>query len=138
VGETSCAGTAIRVLADRRDAQSSILHGSPARTWAPPKLFSMRRRWARGGPRRAYAPDVTWGPLACASRWLVALEIGAAKRWCRRAPRCARARPHRPPVWLDAPREFRAAVERFDTAAGLAGAARGAGGDSPLSRARDR
>lgn len=124
VGEVEIGpGSTVRVLADRRDAQSlELVRGSLlARTWAPPKLFSIETPVGRAVDYGcAYALDVAadGGTHLRVEMGWVALEVGGREALVPAGASVRAGARDRigTPVWLDAPRDFRAAVERFDDA----------------------
>ncbi len=145
VGEVEIGpGSRLRVLADRRDAQALALERGSllARTWAPPKLFSIETPVGRAVDYGcAYALDVDRAGtthLRVEMGW-VALEIDGHEALVPSGAslRAGLGEPIGSPVWLDAPRAFRAAVERLDRAAPGADE-RGAALDAVLSGARPR
>jgi hypothetical protein len=122
VGEVEIGpGSRLRVLADRRDAQALALEWGSllARTWAPPKLFSIETPTGRAVDYGcAYALDVDRSGtthLRVEMGW-VALEIEGREALVPAGAslRAGRGESIGTPVWLDAPRPFRAAVERLD------------------------
>jgi hypothetical protein len=122
VGEVEIGpGSRVGMLADRRDAQALRLERGSllARTWAPPRLFSVDTPAGRAVDYGcAYALEVDAAGvtrLRVEMGW-VALEVGGREALVP-AGASLRAGPSEhigTPVWLDAPRELRAAVERLD------------------------